>query len=167
MAKSRSDKKTSKSNQSEILKRIPYGVPQVEPYDVSDILRRSDNFEAIIDRRIALLKKQGLDITSCPEYLDSIIEEYITALLSSLERKHSINQHFIKNIFVRRVADKAEYERLLNEFDVQIAATEAEFNFVEALYEKHNPLYEGRLKSKPFSIGEEDEESDEEEDDNG
>ena len=152
------------NNSKEIKRRIPYGVPQIEQYDVSVILRKSDKFEAIINKRIALLKKQGIDVAVCPEYLESIVEEYIASLFNALERKHRKNLNFIKNIFVRRSTDKIEYEKLLADFDVQIASTIEEYNFVERLYGTHNPLYNGRLKLKPFTLDEnEDEEVDSDE----
>lgn len=142
-----------RNNFKKIKNRNPYDMPELENYDSSTVIKAPEKFEVLIDRHIISLKKQGIDVAICADYLDSLIENHITSLFNAIELKHQKNLDFIKNIFVRRATDKKEFERLLTEYDEEIASTYEEYKFVEELYENHNPLQKGRLELTGFSEG--------------
>ncbi|MCQ5142416.1 hypothetical protein [Enterocloster bolteae] len=141
----------SKSSWKKIKNRIPYDIPQLEHYDSSSVIKTPDKFEILIDRQIKSLRKQGVDVAICPDYLDSFVENHIASLFNAIESKHRKNMDFIKNIFVRRAIDKKEFERLLSDYETEIASTYEDYKSVKELYEKHNPLRKGRLNLDPFT----------------
>lgn len=141
----------SRDSWKKLKKRIPYDIPQLEHYDSSSVIKTPDKFEIIIDRRIKSLKKQGVDVAICPDYLDSFVENHIASLFNAIESKHQKNLAFIKNIFVRRTVDKKEFERLLSDYEAEIASTYEDYKLVNELYEHHNPLHKGRINLEPFT----------------
>lgn len=141
--------------------RMPFEVNSFEENDISTILKKTDGFERDIEKKIAQLKKLGGDINLYSEYLMSYGEEHITILLNELERKHVKSQKTINDIFIRREADKIEIKNLIQELEEKIAKTEEELKFVEVLFEKFNPLYNGKLSVEAEKMIEDKEEEDE------
>lgn len=136
----------SKADFIKIKSRMPYGVPYIEHYDIISIIKKSENFEAVLDKKISQLAKKGIDVSLCPEYLESLVEEHISILLSELERKHHTNKNKIQNFFNRRISDKLELNKSIDILEEQIASIEEELATVQILYKALNPLYNGRLK---------------------
>lgn len=152
----------SKRSWKKIKKCIPYDIPQLEYYDSSSVIKIFDKFEDHIDRKIKSLRKQGIDVAMCPDYLDSFVENHIASLFNATESKHRKNLDFIKNIFVRRAIEKKEFERLLSDYETEIVSTYEDYKLVKELYENHNPLQKGRLNLEPFTEKDEDEVTEEE-----
>ena len=144
-----------------IRQRVPYGVPKLQDYELTSYVRReADRLESLINRRVRQLKRQGIDISTCPDYLDSLIEAYIASLFSSLENRHRMQKSYIRTLFVRRASDKIEYENLLARLEEEIATTKVEYDIIERIYRENNPLYKGRLRldAEPFIPGNDDDE---------
>lgn len=137
-----------KNKANKIKHRVPYNSPLIEHYDIDLIAVQSKKIEDIIDKRFNQLKKQGISIDECTDYLESIVEEYITKLKSMLEHKYSSNIKYLENIFYRRASDKMDFEKLKTELEEEIGKTKEEINFLKILYEKYNPLYKGHLNLK-------------------
>lgn len=155
---------TERSNFEKIRKRIPLGTLGIEYYDISSIIKKTGEFEDVVDQRISRLKGQGVEIGNYSEYFEDLIEEYITRLLGILEIKHLNNMNVIKNLFRKRASDKIELGGFLNNLEEEIAITIEEYNTLKNIYEKANPL-EKMLQNKPVSPAkkEEEEENEEEE----
>lgn len=153
----------AKNDFDKIKHRVPYGAPKVDHYNVASITIKSGKFEAMIDKRVRQLKRQGVNISECPNYLESIVEEYIANLEHALERKHHSNLRFLTSIFLRRASDKKDFEDLETALDEEIAKTHKEIKLVKMLYEKCNPLYKGKLNLKGVSFDEDEDEDESEE----
>lgn len=121
--------------------RLPYSVPVVEQHSLSHVLDKSEKFESFLDKKTKQLKTKGIDVSISPEYLEVIVDEYITNLIRELEQAHHNHLKQIKNLFRSRAADKKEIEEMLEEINIQILSTETELAFVKDLYEKSNPLH--------------------------
>lgn len=137
--------------EAEVKHRAPYGVP-IMPSDNLQIDKRIKSIESLIKKKAKQLLKQGVDTDACQKYLNSIVEEHIARLKSEIERNHLFNIGRFNSIFRRRASDKAEIKGLLETIDAEINATKDEFDFVEALYYKYNPLYKGKgtINNNPY-----------------
>ena len=154
----------TKDPSQKIKHRVPYGMPAIEHYDInSDTVAKK--IETMIDRSISQLKKQGVDISKCSEYLDSIVDEEIARLENRLECKHRSNESFLSSIFLRRASDKKDFQELNIALEEEISKAEAEIELVKTLYEKCNPLYKGRLNLNSIKMNLDDELIGENEDD--
>ena len=154
----------TKNDSQKIKERVPYGIPSVEHYDIISTGPNPEKIEALIDRRLARLKKCGVDIGQCADYLESMVEEYIAKLESELEYKHRANKRFLSRAFLRRSSDKKDFGQLQRELEEEITKTKQEIDLVKLLYEKCNPLYKGRVKLPSIGIGAEFADVDESED---
>jgi len=129
---------------------IPYDDLSIENYDISSILNQSKKFEENIDKQIQFLKNQGIDIFTCPFYLESIIEEYISTLYGRLERKHKENMNLIDKIIEKRISNKKVYQNLIEEFEIEIESVKEDYKFLKNLYDTHSPLSKGKLNINPY-----------------
>lgn len=86
---------------------IHYNIPEkssITPDNIlEDIINKSNRFEKIIDKQILNMKKQGMDVNSCLEYLNSIVEEYVHQIENGINlrlanRKDSIKKYWIKEV---------------------------------------------------------------------
>lgn len=133
----------------DIIHNVPYGAPVFEHYNLSVIEKRPEEFEKLIDIYINKLKNRNIDADTAKEYLNALVETYITSLLSKLENKHQSTINYIENLFTRRKTDKGEFQREIEILEIQIAETEKDRNLLKDLYDKYNVLYNGNLNMKP------------------
>ncbi len=126
--------------------RAVYGFPSVPAH--KSISNTSSRIEKVLKRNIENLQRQGIDISLYPQYLDSIVDTYIVSQNNILEQNHKQNVRHIEYTFQRRKSDKAECKRMVDLIDEEIVKTEEDLNFVELLYSKFNPLYQGKYTNK-------------------
>lgn len=128
----------------ERLFNIHYNIPQkssMPPNDIlEDIINKSNKFEKIIDKQVQYMKKQGMDINSCLEYLNSIIEEYTSQLLNRLNLRFAKRNDSVNKLFNKRSVDKKELEEMLREITASIKHKKAEYNFLIKIYNERNPF---------------------------
>lgn len=137
---------------NDVKHNVPYGAPQFEKYDLSTIEPNLVEFERLIDSHIQQLKTQNIDADTAKEYLNSLVDTYITSLNSKLERKHSATKNDINNLFIRRETDKEEFIREISILDIQIAEATEDRNFLKNLYNKYNILNKGHLEVTPIRV---------------
>ncbi|MDR0913942.1 MAG: hypothetical protein LBM65_02075 [Oscillospiraceae bacterium] len=142
-----------KPDLNKIKHRAPYGAPIINDYAVKALIDKPESIERKIDARIAKLQKQGINLSECPDYLESIITEYIAEMKTKLQSNHISNLRFLDRIFIRRATDKKDFEELEKAIEIEIASTEVELKEIKKLYEECNPLYKGRLNSEGNSRG--------------
>ena len=131
----------TKNNSPKIKERIPYGTPLIEPYNITSIIAKPEEIETVIDKRLARLQKQGVNINQCTDYLESIVEGYIAKLETTLEGQRASKKRFLTSILLRRASDRKDFVELQTALEAEIKKTEEEFKLVKMLREKCNPLY--------------------------
>lgn len=128
--------------------KISYSIASIDFQNIYTIVEKASNFEKDIDRRIIQFEKQGINISTCPEYFENMIDEHIARLLNKLETAHARNMHFIGRLFRKRISAKVELEDFLARLEIEIADTDAEFKALKKFAEEMNPLKDGRLVSE-------------------
>ena len=139
-----------------IIKRIPYSTTSIDHQNILNIMEKADDFEKVINKRVKQLEHQNINISTCPEYLENMVDEYIAGLLSKLETEHVMNMHVIGYLFRRRASDKVEFQELLNRMETEIASTKAEYELIVKFAEEMNPLTNGKLVAEIENTREED-----------
>lgn len=142
-----------------IRKRIPYSTIGIDYTNINAITKKAGNFERSFNREITKLEKRGINIGTCLNYFEEMVDGYIKKLLSILEIEHLNHKNTIGYLFRKRASDQIEFQELLNALEAEIASTAEEYKAVKDLYEKYNPLKNGRLTgedSKDDSAEEED-----------
>ncbi len=137
---------------NDVKHNVPYGAPQFEKYDLSIIEPNLVEFERLIDSHIQQLRTRKIDADTAKEYLNSLVDTYITSLYSKLERKHSATKNDINNLFIRRETDKEEFIREIDILDIQIAEATEDRNLLKDLYNKYNTLDKGHLEVTPIRV---------------
>lgn len=128
-----------------ITNRVPYSTIGIDYSNISTITKRCGEFEKILNKKISEFEKQGITTSTCLDYFEDIIDEYIEKLLSILEAEHLNCKNTVRYLFRKRASDKIEFQELLDSLEAEIASTEEEYNAVKEIYEKYNPLRNGRL----------------------
>lgn len=144
-----------------ILQRIPYSTISIDHQNIFSIVKKADNFEKIIDKKAKQLESQNINISTCPEYFENLVNEYTAKLISKLETEHIKNMQVIGYLFRKRVSDKMEFQELLNRMETEIASTEAEYEAIKKIAEKLNPLKNGRLEAEKTILKQKEDELDE------
>lgn len=131
-----------------IIQRIPYSTISIDHQNIFSIVEKADDFEKIIDKKAKQLDCQNINISTCPDYFENMVNEYTAKLLSKLETEHIKNMQVIGYLFRKRASDKMEFQELLNRMETEIASTEKEYEAIKKIAEKLNPLKNGRLESE-------------------
>ncbi len=137
-----------------IKKRVPYSTIGIDYSNISTIIKKGGNFEEVLNKKIAEFEKQGITTSTCLDYFEDMIDEYIENLLSILEFEHLNCKNTVAYLFRKRASDRIEFHELLDRLESEIASTDEEYNAVKEIYEKYNPLRNGRLaveETKKFS----------------
>lgn len=125
--------------------RAPCKIPEPENY--SNNPKLSEKLELQISKRIKDLEREGVDLAVHSQYLESVVDEQISNCLRELDAQHLTRVDFIKKSFLKRQADKEEFQNFLALIEAELLSTEEEFKTVELLYKKFNPLYDGKIKT--------------------
>lgn len=128
--------------------KISYSISSIDFQNILAIVEKASNFEKNIDRKIIQFEKQGINISTCPEYFENMIDEHIARLLNKLETAHAHNMHLIGRLFRKRISAKVELEEYLKRLEIEIADTDAEFKALKKFADDMNPLKDGRLVSE-------------------
>lgn len=128
-----------------ITNRVPYSTIGIDYSNISTITKKGGEFEKVLNKKISEFEKQGITTSTCLDYFEDIIDEYIEKLLSILEAEHLNCKNTVGYLFRKRASDKIEFQELLDSLEMEIASTEEEYNSVKEIYEKYNPLRNGKL----------------------
>lgn len=131
-----------------ITNRVPYSTIGIDYSNISTITKKGGDFEKILNKKIAEFKKQGITTSTCLDYFEDMIDGYIEKLLSILESEHLNCKNTIGYLFRKRASDKIEFKELLDSLEEEIASTEEEYKAIKVIYEKYNPLRNGRLAAE-------------------
>lgn len=131
-----------------ITNRVPYSTIGIDYSNISTITKKGGNFEKILNKKIADFKRQGITTNTCLNYFEDMIDGYIEKLLSILEHEHLSCKNTIGYLFRKRASDKIEFKELLDSLEEAIASTEEEYKAIKEIYEKYNPLKNGRLAAE-------------------
>lgn len=132
-------------NKNKLKYRILTQIPTINQYDAFLFIGKKDKIERELKKEIEKLKKAGIDISVCPEYLDGLIEKHLAIIQSDIEESHRKNMRLIERAFARRRTDCQELIQNIALLEEEIAAAESEYVFMKEVFEKHNPLYRGIL----------------------
>lgn len=132
-----------------ITNRVPYSTIGIDYSNISTITKKGGNFEEILNKKIAEFEKKGITTSTCLDYFEDMIDGYIEKLLSILESEHLNCKNTVGYLFRKRASDKIEFQELLDSLEAEIASTEEEYNAVKEIYEKYNPLRNGKLTVNP------------------
>lgn len=125
--------------------KLKYSTSTIDFQNILSIVEQASNFEQDIDKRIIQFEKQGVNISTCPEYFENMIDEHIARQLNKLETAHTHNMHRIGRLFRKRVVYKVEMEDFLERLEIEIADVEAEYKALKKFADDMNPLKNGRL----------------------
>lgn len=142
----------TKNGRSNAMRRMPY-MTSFANYDIASIMRKTDQFEYYLDRKIKQMEKKKMKKEDCAEYLNSVVEEYISQLTNELEIKHYTLCKKIRDAFVGRAADKKELKEIVNSLDEKIGVTKDELEMVKQLYKEFNPIRNGEIQETPAQMG--------------
>lgn len=131
-----------------IVQRIPYSTISIDHQNIFSIVEKADDFEKVIDKKAKQLENQNINISTCPEYFENMVNKYIAKLIVKLESEHVKNMHVIGYLFRKRASDKAEFQELLNRLDAEIDSTKAEYEVIKNIAKKFNPLKNGKLEEE-------------------
>lgn len=134
-----------------IVNRVPYSTIGIDYSNISAITKKGGDFEEIINKKIAEFEKQGINTSTCLDYFEDMIEGYIEKLLGLLESEHLNCKNTIGYLFRKRASDKIEFKELLDSLEEEIASTEEEYKAIKEIYEKYNPLKNGRLAAEELN----------------
>ena len=142
--------------------RPPYGEPKPPmDYDLTAYLfRETSRFETLIDRRVRELQRQGVDISTCQEYLGSVVETRAKNLSTSLENRKHAQIGYINASFTRRAADCVEYNRVMSSLDEEIGKIRAELEVLELMHNEMNPVQQLLRESRKGKEEEDDGQTD-------
>jgi len=121
-------------------KNIPYTNIKLTAYDINVIMSRVGSFEDMVNERIKKLESQGIDPRVYPEYLTSLVDEYMVRLMHEAEVLHNQNLFAIVDGSIRQQAEKKEAETLLKGINEQIDKTKEEYDETSDLFDKFSPI---------------------------
>lgn len=144
-----------------IRKRIPYSTIGMDYTDIYTIIKKAGSFEKSFDKEITRLENQGINAGTCLNYFEEMVDGYIKKLLSILEIEHLKHKSTIGYFFRKRASDRIEFQELLNDLEAEIVSIAEEYTAVKDIYEKYNPLKNGRLAGEDAKDGSAKEDSNE------
>ena len=138
-----------------------YHIANINFQNLLRIAEKANRFENVIDEKITQFEQQGINISTCPEYFENMVDEHILKLLGQLEAEYINNMCFIGSCFRKRASIKIEYQKHIDQLDLEIATTEAEYELIRKLAEDLNPLKHGKLTAEKNLSSQKKEEDDE------
>lgn len=129
-------------------KRIPYSTTSIDHQNILGIIEKADNFEKEIDKKMTQFEKSGIDISTCPDYFEKMVDKYITKLLNKLEVEYANDMNRIGSLFRKRASRRVEFQEILDRLDTEIAVVENDYEKLRKIVEEMNPLKNGRLEAE-------------------
>lgn len=65
--------------------QTPYSIASINFKNLLRIAEEANRFEHAIDEKIAQFEQQGINISTCPEYFENMVDEHTLKLLGQLE----------------------------------------------------------------------------------
>jgi len=142
----------AKKSSEKIKFRVPYKIP--EPKNYLNSQKLSENLEQQISNRIKQLKREGVDLAVHAQYLESVVDEQISNCLRELDTQYLLRINHINKAFIKRSADKREFQNILLLIETELSYAQEEFMTIEILYKECNPLYDGKTNNEEEEMDE-------------
>lgn len=128
-----------------ITNRVPYSTIVIDYGNISSVVKKRENFDKVLDKKIAEFEKNRIATSSCLDYFESLIDEHINQLLVTLENEHANCKNTIGYLFRKRASDKIEFTNLLENLKAEISDATKEYETIKEIHEEFNPIRKGNI----------------------